>query len=1004
MKHIFKKLHIGSSSSSNSSTTDPNRSNEIISPPPSSSPSDHVTTPTPVADRIDYISSEEEFQLQLALAISASSNSNSNSEFKGNNNDIDKDQIRAATLLSLTPINNRINSRRDVGIDSAESLSRRYWDYNVLDYMEKVVDGFYDIYGLPTDCQGKMPSLADIQTNHGDPSFEVVTVNRAIDPALVELEQVAHCIALDCPSTNVELLVQRLADIVTEHMGGPVRDANIILAKWMDRIMDLRTSLHTCVLPLGSLNIGLSRHRALLFKVLADNVGVPCRLVKGSHYTGIDDDAVNIIKLENEREFLVDLMAAPGTLIPAEFLSTNDASVSSYNPRLSGTYTSWATQESGRDYSRAERLQGVNEDSNGKSIVEDGIVLDRNSPFKKAELLSLSSASNGLLPVSSGNSSNEGSKDDHSAKPLCLFSPFSYTGNQDAPSLTDTFKERSNVPPYAQDVVDSKALFADLNPFQMIGAGKSSAKNNPTDSNALDFQRQKERIASGPGRPPLPLVWKNRSTCNEVPRTKQYGYVEGQFPKKNQEDRDYNTSVASSSSATSEKLYPILNVAEPSDRSRASREGTSGVSFADYGNSLSRLSTEQYNRWHSDGDGKVDVAQTSIQRPDKNNQQRVGEIFQNNFVDKTKESGNNAIGNHDRREFSHDRFTDSRLIVMDPKDKNSSLDAGRSRPEPMLDDVAELEIPWEHLYIGERIGLAGGDCGVVTYGEMHFFNIIVLDYSSAFGGIGSYGEVYRADWNGMEVAVKKFLDQDFYGDALDEFKSEVRIMRRLRHPNVVLFVGAVTRPPNLSIVTEFLPRGSLYRILHRPNCQIDEKRRIRMALDVAMGMNCLHTSMPTIVHRDLKSLNLLVDDNWNVKVCDFGLSRLKHNTFLSSKSTAGTPEWMAPEVLRNEPSNEKCDVYSFGIILWELATLRLPWTGMNQMQVVGAVGFQNRRLDIPKELDPLVATIIRECWQTDPNLRPSFSQLTVALQSLQRLVIPSHQDQQSLPLSQEISL
>ncbi|PNY12824.1 serine/threonine-protein kinase CTR1-like protein [Trifolium pratense] len=141
-----------------------------------------------------------------------------------------------------------------------------------------------------------------------------------------------------------------------------------------------------------------------------------------------------------------------------------------------------------------------------------------------------------------------------------------------------------------------------------------------------------------------------------------------------------------------------------------------------------------------------------------------------------------------------------------------------------------------------------------------------------------------------------------------------------------------------------------------------------------------------------------------VQVCDFGLSRLKHNTFLSSKSTAGTPEWMAPEVLRNEPSNEKCDVYSFGVILWELATLRLPWTGMNPMQVVGAVGFQNRRLEIPKEVDPLVARIIWECWQQDPNLRPSFAQLAAALKPLQRLVIPSYQDTVASPLPQEISV
>ncbi|WZZ78565.1 hypothetical protein YC2023_099137 [Brassica napus] len=92
---------------------------------------------------------------------------------------------------------------------------------------------------------------------------------------------------------------------------------------------------------------------------------------------------------------------------------------------------------------------------------------------------------------------------------------------------------------------------------------------------------------------------------------------------------------------------------------------------------------------------------------------------------------------------------------------------------------------------------------------------------------------------------------------------------------------------------------------------------------------------------------------------------------------------MAPEVLRNEPSNEKCDVYSFGVILWELATLRSPWRGMNPMQEVGGVGFQNRGLERSQ--------IILECWQTDPNLRPSFAQLTEVLKPLNQLVLPSPQ-------------
>uniref|UniRef100_A0ACD5XEC2 Uncharacterized protein n=1 Tax=Avena sativa TaxID=4498 RepID=A0ACD5XEC2_AVESA len=271
-----------------------------------------------------------------------------------------------------------------------------------------------------------------------------------------------------------------------------------------------------------------------------------------------------------------------------------------------------------------------------------------------------------------------------------------------------------------------------------------------------------------------------------------------------------------------------------------------------------------------------------------------------------------------------------------------------------LSSLAECEVSWEDLLIGEPIG------------------------------IGSYWEVYRADWNGTEVVLKKFFDQDLLGAVVEEVKCEVRIMLRLRHPNIVLFFGYVAQPPNLSIVTEYVPRGSLYHLLHRTHCLLDEAQRLKMALDVAKGMNYLHTSIPTIIHRDLKSSNVLVDKNWTLKVSNFGMSKLKHHSFLSSKSAAGTSEWMAPELLRNEAANEKCDIYSFGVILWELATLRVPWSGLSPMQVVGAVGFQSRRLAIPPKVEPVVASILWSCWQTDPSLRPSFSQIVSSLKQLQQ--------------------
>lgn len=265
-----------------------------------------------------------------------------------------------------------------------------------------------------------------------------------------------------------------------------------------------------------------------------------------------------------------------------------------------------------------------------------------------------------------------------------------------------------------------------------------------------------------------------------------------------------------------------------------------------------------------------------------------------------------------------------------------------------------LEISWDELEIKERIGA------------------------------GSFGTVFRAEWHGSEVAVKVLADQDFHEDRIKEFLREVAIMNRVRHPNLVLFMGAVTERPHLSIVTEYLPRGSLYRLINKAATGeiFDRRRRLHMALDVAKAINYLHCLNPPVVHLDLKSPNLLVDKNWSVKVCDFGLSRLMANTFIASTSIAGTPEWMAPEFLRGEPTNEKSDVFSFGVILWELLTMQQPWRGLGPAQVVGAVAFQNRRLTIPPNTRPALATLMDSCWADDPRQRPPFSSIVEILKNL----------------------
>ncbi|KAK1263494.1 Serine/threonine-protein kinase EDR1 [Acorus gramineus] len=931
MKHIFKKLHFPNNNRSNdpsiSSSSPATAASSCAAaaaeasaamatspsghqPPPSPSrPLPSPTSAAPAADSSgggggggggeDYFTSEEEFQVQLALAISVS-----NTDFR---DDPHNDQIRAATLLSLGK--HKINPEREEE-SIAESLSRRYWDYSVLDYDEKVVDGFYDIFKLSTDptSQGKMPTFMDLQTSIGDLGYEVIIVNRAIDPPLVELEQVSQCFALDCLPTNVALLVQRISELITDHMGGRVGDAEDMMAKWIAKSTELRTSRQTSLLPIGCFDIGLSRHRALLFKVLADNVGIPCKLIKGNHYTGVEEDAVNIVKLE-DREFLVDLMGAPGTLIPSDSLSRMDSQLNSYNPRLGKSYTSRGGSDTGVDLNIIGSLQGA-----GKSDAEmftsensgmyDGKLRSENSVFGP----SFPSTSSGMLP-SIAESSSKGSMifpvDRSNPFPSSSSSASSSKGVSDVSTDVNGVHEKLNAVPYSQNTTDSRDPFADLDPFRISGFGKPSSQSKVAVNKVNDFQRPKDNIVSGPGRPPLPLVWKNRSVCNEDPNIKQNNVVGGPVLKKNVGVKD--PKMASSSSGF-ERVHTGIhhaNVAEGSSYSAARHtldNDTNRNASGNFGGfpsgrqgSMVPLRTKQMTGHLSDNsDAQVD--RPSMPNPfseNKNMEEDHGHgiVNRNNAVYEVKEHRQNLDDKRDRRKLMYDRFMEGDSVLMDQGNRNMQIYASSSRLDPMLDEVAEWEIPWDDLILGERIGL------------------------------GSYGEVYHADWNGT-----------------------------------------------------------------------------------AKGMNCLHTSTPTIVHRDLKSPNLLVDKNWNVKVCDFGLSRLKHNTFLSSKSTAGTPEWMAPEVLRNEQSNEKCDVYSFGIILWELATLRMPWSGMNPMQVVGAVGFQNKRLDIPKEVDPLVARIIWECWQTDPNLRPSFSQLTSALKPLQQLVIPNYQDVQSPPRQQEISV
>ncbi|XP_050380367.1 serine/threonine-protein kinase CTR1 [Argentina anserina] len=685
---------------------------------------------------------EESYQLQLALALRLSS-----------------EATCADDPNFLDPVPDESSSTRSSS--SADAVSHRFWVNGCLSYYDKVPDGFYLIHGINsyvwsmcTDMQetSRIPSIESLRSV--DPgtgsSIEVTLIDRRSDPSLKELQN--RVLSISCACITTTEIVDQLAKLVCSRMGG---SANVGEAEffsiWRESSDDLKDCLGSVVVPIGSLSIGLCRHRALLFKVLADTIDLPCRIAKGCKYCSQDDASSCLVRFGIERELLVDLIGNPGCLSDPDSLVNGPSSISISSPL------------------RLPRIRTVEPATDFRSLAKQY--------FSDCQMLNL--VFDEAVAGSAGNEDNK---------------VFSMHPKQ---KFTD-----GNTPYLASSLDDDTSLHVDDRNPQLL------KPFNPSQN----IVHQRTRL-------------NDQNPLNRIP--------------------------------------PVGH------------------------RDISRLDTSD----------------------------------------------------------------DSRFV--------EGLQMVPSRPNKELTlDVDDLDIPWSDLVLKERIGA------------------------------GSFGTVHRADWHGSDVAVKILMEQEFHAERFREFLREVTIMKRLRHPNIVLFMGAVTKPPNLSIVTEYLSRGSLYRLLHKPGPVLDERRRLNMAHDVAKGMNYLHRRNPPIVHRDLKSPNLLVDKKYTVKVCDFGLSRLKANTFLSSKSAAGTPEWMAPEVLRDEPSNEKSDVYSFGVILWELATLQQPWGNLNPAQVVAAVGFKNKRLEIPRDLNPQVALIIEACWANEPWKRPSFASIMESLRPLIKAPTP----------------
>ncbi|KAK8966860.1 Serine/threonine-protein kinase EDR1 [Platanthera guangdongensis] len=272
-----------------------------------------------------------------------------------------------------------------------------------------------------------------------------------------------------------------------------------------------------------------------------------------------------------------------------------------------------------------------------------------------------------------------------------------------------------------------------------------------------------------------------------------------------------------------------------------------------------------------------------------------------------------------------------------------------------------------------------------------------LDFStSSVIGKGSFGEILKAFWRGTPVAVKRILPS-LSDDRLviQDFRHEVKLLVKLRHPNIVQFLGAVTDRRPLMLITEYLRGGDLHQFLKEKG-SLSPSTTINFALDIARGMAYLHNEPNVIIHRDLKPRNvLLVNSNADhLKVGDFGLSKLikvqNTNDVYKMTGETGSYRYMAPEVFKHRKYDKKVDVFSFAMILYEMLEGDPPLSNYEPYEAAKFIADGHRPTFRAKGYIPDLRELTEHCWAADMNQRPSFLEILKKLEKIKDSITPDH--------------
>jgi len=253
----------------------------------------------------------------------------------------------------------------------------------------------------------------------------------------------------------------------------------------------------------------------------------------------------------------------------------------------------------------------------------------------------------------------------------------------------------------------------------------------------------------------------------------------------------------------------------------------------------------------------------------------------------------------------------------------------------------------------------------INYDELEFDQVV---------SSGSAGEVYLGYYFGTPVAIKKLFA--LAPDQKHLVSREFSILQGVNHPNIVQFLGICDHTSGIYLITEYVEHGDLFDLLIFGERDIGWKQKVKIALQVGTAVYYLHTR--NIIHRDLKSQNVLIGESMKVKLCDLGLATMIENR--RRITVCGTDEWMAPEIVLADTYDSKVDVFSFGIVITEMITNQPP----KKREFQNKLMFDEERFrgGLPEDCPEEFAQIAVDCTRFEPNDRPSFKEIVARLKKL----------------------